>query len=111
LKVAFFQFRDAVVALHRSLAQRLVVLEQNIVRRSHDAVIRVYDETGNVVETDEQTGEFKERRAQVVSARPFSRVSVRPGRPVAASISSRNCQRAALTDPLISAFALLSYLG
>jgi hypothetical protein len=28
--------------------------------RSHDAVIRLYDETGNVIETHEQAGEFKE---------------------------------------------------
>jgi hypothetical protein len=28
--------------------------------RSQGAVIRVYDETGNVIETHEQTGEFKE---------------------------------------------------
>jgi hypothetical protein len=28
--------------------------------RSHDAVIRVYDDAGNVIETHEQTGEFKE---------------------------------------------------
>jgi hypothetical protein len=28
--------------------------------RSHDAVIRVYDELGNVIETHEQTGDFKE---------------------------------------------------
>jgi len=28
--------------------------------RSHHAVIRVYDETGNVIETHEQAGEFKE---------------------------------------------------
>jgi hypothetical protein len=28
--------------------------------RSHDAVIRVYDETGNVIETHEHTGDFKE---------------------------------------------------
>ena len=27
---------------------------------SHDAVIRVYDEAGNVIETHEQRGEFKE---------------------------------------------------
>ena len=26
---------------------------------SHAAVIRVYDEAGNVIETDEQVGEFK----------------------------------------------------
>jgi hypothetical protein len=28
--------------------------------RSHDAVIRVYDETGNVIETHEHKGDFKE---------------------------------------------------
>jgi hypothetical protein len=28
--------------------------------RSHDAVIRVYDEVGNVIETHEQAGDFKE---------------------------------------------------
>jgi hypothetical protein len=28
--------------------------------RSHDAVIRVYDDSGNVIETHEQKGDFKE---------------------------------------------------
>jgi hypothetical protein len=28
--------------------------------RSHDAVIRVYNEAGNVIETHEHAGEFKE---------------------------------------------------
>ena len=28
--------------------------------RSHDAVIRVYDEAGKVIETHEHAGEFKE---------------------------------------------------
>jgi hypothetical protein len=28
--------------------------------RSHDAVIRVYDEAGNVIETHEHKGQFKE---------------------------------------------------
>jgi len=28
--------------------------------RSHDAVLRVYDEAGNVIETREHTGDFKE---------------------------------------------------
>jgi hypothetical protein len=28
--------------------------------RAHDAVIRVFDEAGNVIETHEHTGEFKE---------------------------------------------------
>ena len=29
--------------------------------RSHDAVIRVYDEAGNVIDTHKHTGDFKER--------------------------------------------------
>jgi hypothetical protein len=29
-------------------------------RRSHDAVIRVYDDAGNVIETHEHKGQFKE---------------------------------------------------
>ena len=28
--------------------------------RSHDAVIRIYDDAGNVIETHEHAGEFKE---------------------------------------------------
>jgi hypothetical protein len=28
--------------------------------RSHDALIRVYDEAGNVIETHEHKGDFKE---------------------------------------------------
>ena len=28
--------------------------------RSHDAVIRVYDDAGNVIETHERKGDFKE---------------------------------------------------
>jgi hypothetical protein len=28
--------------------------------RSHDAMLRVYDEAGNVIETHEHKGEFKE---------------------------------------------------
>jgi hypothetical protein len=28
--------------------------------RSHDAVIRVYDESGNVIQTHEHAGDFKE---------------------------------------------------
>src|SRR6266568_4736687 len=38
--------------------------------RSHDAVIRVYDDAGNVIETHEHKGEFKEwwRGVQPVSS-------------------------------------------
>jgi hypothetical protein len=32
----------------------------NFYSRSHDAVIRVYDETGNVIGTHEHAGEFRE---------------------------------------------------
>ena len=31
--------------------------------RSYDSVIRVYDESGNVIETHEQVGDFKEFRS------------------------------------------------
>jgi hypothetical protein len=37
--------------------------------RSHDAVIRVYDEAGNVIEMHEHAGDFKE------SVKPLSRYS------------------------------------
>ena len=33
--------------------------------RSHDAVIRVYDETGNVIETHEHKGDFHEPRVDM----------------------------------------------
>jgi hypothetical protein len=33
---------------------------QSFTARSHDAVIRVYDEAGNVIETHEHAGDFKE---------------------------------------------------
>jgi hypothetical protein len=42
----FISWRDQMLAVFRS--------------RSHDAVIRVYDEAGNVIETHEHAGEFKE---------------------------------------------------
>jgi hypothetical protein len=32
----------------------------NFYGRSHDAVIRVYDRAGNVIETHEHAGDFKE---------------------------------------------------
>jgi hypothetical protein len=35
--------------------------------RSHDAVIRVYDEAGNVIETHEQAGDFKECYSRMYS--------------------------------------------
>ena len=44
-------FARAGIRARRGLATR---------NRSHDAVIRVYDDAGNVIETQEHTGEFKE---------------------------------------------------
>jgi hypothetical protein len=35
--------------------------------RSHDAVIRVYDETGNVIETHEHGGDFNKRSSRSLS--------------------------------------------
>jgi hypothetical protein len=35
--------------------------------RSHDAVIRVYDDAGNVIETHEHTGDFKAHCAELIS--------------------------------------------
>jgi hypothetical protein len=44
--------------------------------RSHDAVIRVYDEAGNLIETYEHTGDFKEwRRDQNVCDYRVGRLS------------------------------------
>jgi hypothetical protein len=36
------------------------ITEREFYSRSHDAVIRVYDEAGNVIETHEHAGDFKE---------------------------------------------------
>jgi hypothetical protein len=36
------------------------LLGEKVLSRSHDAVIRVYDATGDVIETHEHAGEFKE---------------------------------------------------
>ena len=42
------------------LERGLTKAMQPTVGRSHDAVIRVYDEAGNVIQTHEQASEFKE---------------------------------------------------
>jgi hypothetical protein len=46
---------NSVAAMHNELNQ-----PRQFTRRSHDAVIRVYDEAGNVIETHEHKGDFKE---------------------------------------------------
>ena len=43
----------------RTVSLALLIV-QNRLRWSHDAVIRVYDEVGNVIETHEHKGDFKE---------------------------------------------------
>jgi hypothetical protein len=39
--------------------------------RSHDAVVRVYDEAGDVIETHEHTGDFKEAFSRYLPDTPF----------------------------------------
>src|SRR4029453_13934164 len=50
--------------------------------RSHDAVIRVYDLAGNVIETHEHAGDFKEF-CKTPARKPFARAKIN-----AASFSS-----------------------
>jgi hypothetical protein len=44
----------------RKFLQLLALNNTSFQPRGHDAVIRVYDEAGNVIETHEHPGEFKE---------------------------------------------------
>ena len=44
-----------------ALAERIVDYAKHS-NRSHDTVIRVYDDAGNVIETHEHKGDFKEWR-------------------------------------------------
>ncbi len=39
---------------------RISFASEKVLSRLHDAVIRVYDEAGNVIEAHEHKGEFKE---------------------------------------------------
>jgi hypothetical protein len=54
------------LCVHSELATKLSYAETNAIKaaksfsRSHDAVIRVYDDAGNVIETHEHKGDFKE---------------------------------------------------
>jgi hypothetical protein len=47
-----------VCRIRRSPANAIGFTE--VFSRSHDAVIRVYDEAGNVIEAHERAGDFKE---------------------------------------------------
>jgi len=44
----------------RTNKRRMQLTTRKCRSRSHDALIRVYDDAGNVIETHEQTGDFKE---------------------------------------------------
>jgi hypothetical protein len=47
--------------LWRLLANCVIqLMHAKFCSRSHDAVIRVYDDAGNVIETHEHAGDFKE---------------------------------------------------
>src|SRR5262249_24440198 len=45
--------------LHSDMASQNAVAYAKFYSRSHDAVIRVYDAAGNVIETHQHTGDFK----------------------------------------------------
>ena len=46
--------------------------------RSHDAVIRVYDDAGNVIETHEHKGDFKERERSRFGFRTEQKAATMP---------------------------------
>jgi hypothetical protein len=52
--------RNSISARARSLTRRPELNHAKFFSRSHDAMIHVYDEAGNVIETHEHAGEFKE---------------------------------------------------
>jgi hypothetical protein len=45
------------------MQSRTQSVTQSFFSRSHDSVIRVYDDAGNVIETHEHAGDFKEWQA------------------------------------------------
>jgi hypothetical protein len=52
--------QTTVTKLRFSWESRNPVCYAKFYSRSHDAVIRVYDDAGNVIETQEHKGDFKE---------------------------------------------------
>jgi hypothetical protein len=54
---------DGIIRFHFRLIERMRYAKH--FRRSQDAVIRVYDAPGNVIETHEHEGDFKEWRVFV----------------------------------------------
>jgi hypothetical protein len=60
LRAAQNRFRAPRAGLSRTDRQKLNPSGANFFSRSHHAIIRVYDGAGNVIETHEQAGDFKE---------------------------------------------------
>ena len=58
--IGFLRCFKLVVLRHEPNAINNAIGFAKFYSRSHHAVIRVYDEAGNVIDTHEQTGEFKE---------------------------------------------------
>jgi hypothetical protein len=84
--------------------------------RSHDAVIRIYDEAGNVIETHEHAGRFQRAEALLVTARHGTRSGslvsissvalghcVRHG-PDTGGPSDRNCNLESLHSHVVSLY-------
>ena len=49
-----------IAALNSNLLSAIYATPPMTGKKKRDAVIRVYDETGNLIETDDHTGGFKE---------------------------------------------------
>jgi hypothetical protein len=66
--------------------------------RSHHAVVRVYDEAGNVIETHEQAGDFKEPSTIELQIKPFQTEVVNESvAPIARRITEVDPRRVALS--------------
>ena len=54
------------------MLRRVLKKSNQLGKANWDAVIRVYDEVGNVIETDEHAGDFKERQLTFLVSRRAS---------------------------------------
>jgi hypothetical protein len=57
-----------------SRTQSVTQLLRTILRRSHGAAVRIYDEAGNLIETHEHNGDFKEPWFNFLSRRAAASV-------------------------------------
>ena len=58
--IALCSSRNAASFSSARTTKRFAIGYANFFSRSHDAVIRVYDDVGNVIDMHEHTGDFKE---------------------------------------------------